>query len=40
VFAAIRSGLVKANDNRFQPGEPFTRQQAADAIYSIVGFPW
>jgi len=40
VFAAIRSGLLRVKGNRFQPGEPFTRQQAAQAIYGIIGFPW
>lgn len=40
VFAAIRSGLVKAHEKRFQPGESFTRQQTAEAIYRILGFPW
>lgn len=40
VFAAIRSQLITAPGNRFQPGEPFTRQQAAAALYGIIGFPW
>ena len=40
VFAAIRSGLMKANGTLFRPDEPFTRQQAAEAIYRIFGFPW
>jgi hypothetical protein len=40
VLKAIRSGLVKANGTLFRPDEPFTRQQAAEAIYRIIGFPW
>src|SRR5262249_53089968 len=40
VFAAIRSGVRKANCALFRPNEQFTRQQAAEAIYRIFGFPW
>jgi cyanophycinase len=40
VFKAIHSGLVKANGALFRPDERFTRQQAAEAIYRIIGFPW
>ncbi len=40
VFAAIRSGLLTTDGDTFRPDDPLTRQQAAIAIYRVIGFPW
>ena len=40
VFAALRAGLLSADGDTFRPADPLTRQQAAIALYRVIGFPW
>ncbi len=40
VFAAIREKLMLTDAEGFRPRTPFTREQAAFALYQIIGFPW
>ncbi len=41
VLAAVHAGLVGLSPARaFEPGKKFTRQDAAAALYRLIGFPW
>lgn len=40
VFGAHRAGLLKADAEGFRPAANLTRAEAAEAIYTIIGFPW
>ena len=40
VFAAQRANLVKANAQGIRPQANLTRQEAAEALYRVIGFPW
>jgi len=40
VFAAVQAGLLTVDEDHFRPNDVLTRQQAATAIYRIIGFPW
>lgn len=40
VFAALRAGLLKETDQRLRPRANLTRQEAAEALYIVLGFPW
>jgi len=40
VFSTVRAGLLQTSDRRFRPKELLTRQEAAEAVYRILDFPW
>ncbi len=40
VFAAVHAGLLAVAEEHFHPNDVLTRQQAAVAIYRVIGFPW
>ena len=40
VIAAVRSGLLTADNERFRPTDNLTREEAAIAIYRVIGFSW
>ena len=40
VFAALHASFLETEDHQFRPAAALTREQAATAIYKIVGFPW
>ena len=40
VFAAHRASLLKADAEGFRPAANLTRAEAAEAICTIIGFPW
>ena len=40
VNTAVRNGLLKADAEGFRPRANLTREDAAEAAYAIIGFPW
>ncbi len=40
VFAAMHAGLLTTDGDTFRPADPLSRQQAATALYRVIGFPW
>ena len=40
VSAALRSGLLKKDSEGIRPEAPLTREEAAEALFTIIGFPW
>ncbi len=41
LFAAIRANLVRlGKENRLNPTEAFSRQEAAEALYRVIDFSW
>ena len=40
VFAAIRANLLTTNAQGSRPRENLTREEAALAIFEVIGFPW
>ena len=40
VFSALRANLLSTNAEGLRPREHLTREDAALAIYNLIGFPW
>ena len=40
VFAAHRANLLKTDAKGIRPDAKLTREEAAEAMYKIIGFPW